>query len=131
MIQLGTVVKVCDKTGVVLSQCIKVLGHSKKMISPLGHVVLISVKWINVKRFSFLKERKKKKFNRGTIHRALLVRCRSLFKRWAGLRVKFSENSGVLVNRRIAPFSRRVFGPILHEICTSWPWVGCVIRNTF
>jgi ribosomal protein L14 len=44
MIQLGTILKVADKTGMVLVQCIKVLGYSKKKAALLGDMVLISVK---------------------------------------------------------------------------------------
>lgn len=35
MIQVGTILKVCDKTGVVLVQCIKVLGILKKELRKL------------------------------------------------------------------------------------------------
>lgn len=44
MIQLGTIVKVCDKTGVVLGQCIKILGNRKNYIAKLTDMILISVK---------------------------------------------------------------------------------------
>jgi ribosomal protein L14 len=44
MIQLGSLVKVADKTGVVLGQCIKVLGNSCKRIAYIGDIILISVK---------------------------------------------------------------------------------------
>lgn len=44
MVQLGTLLKVTDKTGVVLAQCIKVFGYSKKRTAFLGDVVLVSVK---------------------------------------------------------------------------------------
>lgn len=47
MIQLGTILKVTDKTCVVLSQCIKVLGFAEKSIAYMGDVVLVSVQWIN------------------------------------------------------------------------------------
>jgi large subunit ribosomal protein L14 len=43
MIQLGSILKVTDKTSVVLVQCIKVLGSSKKKIAFLGDVILVSV----------------------------------------------------------------------------------------
>jgi ribosomal protein L14 len=43
MIQLGTIVKVSDKTSVVLGQCIKVLGQKKKGIAFIGDVILVSV----------------------------------------------------------------------------------------
>jgi large subunit ribosomal protein L14 len=44
MVQLGTILKVTDKTGVSLVQCIKVFGSSKKKIAKIGDVILVSVK---------------------------------------------------------------------------------------
>jgi ribosomal protein L14 len=44
MIQLGTILKVTDRTGIVLVQCIKVLGPAKTKIAYLGQVILVSVK---------------------------------------------------------------------------------------
>ena len=62
MIQAGTMLKVTDKTGVILVQCIKVFGPIKKHIAYLGDVVLVSIKKFNVKKFSALKTKKKRKF---------------------------------------------------------------------
>ncbi len=70
MIQVGSVVKVCDKTGVVLGTCIKVLGDSKKRIASIGDVIIIAVKRINPKKFQKVKLFRRKKFFKGTIHRA-------------------------------------------------------------
>ena len=55
MIQLGTIIKVADKTGVVLAQCIKVFSHSKDRIAYMGEVILVSVRWVNPKRLKLLK----------------------------------------------------------------------------
>jgi ribosomal protein L14 len=54
MIQLGTILKVSDKTGVVLVQCIKVFGSYKKRIAYIGDVILVAVKRINPKKFHML-----------------------------------------------------------------------------
>jgi ribosomal protein L14 len=43
MVQLGSILRVTDKTCVVLVQCIKVLGISTKKIAFLGDVILVSV----------------------------------------------------------------------------------------
>ena len=53
MIQLGSILKVSDKTCVVLAQCTKVLGPFKKKIAFLGDVILISVQWINQKNLFY------------------------------------------------------------------------------
>jgi len=62
MIQPGTLLKVCDKTGVVLVKCIKVLGDVKKKIAIIGDVVLVSVQRINAVKFKNVKLFKKKNF---------------------------------------------------------------------
>lgn len=91
MIQVGTILKVCDKTGVMLVQCIKVLGDSKKKIAFLGDVILVSVQRINPKKFHNVKLFKKKRFFVGTLHRALIVRAKVNFTRLPGIFIKFDE----------------------------------------
>lgn len=116
---MGTILKVCDKTGVMLVQCIKVLGDSKKRIAFLGDVVLVSVQRINPKKFHNVKLFKKKRFAVGTLHRALIVRTKVNFMRIPGIYIKFNENTVVLVNKRTVPISNRVYGPILRELCMN------------
>jgi len=62
MIQVGTIVKVTDKTGVVLAQCIKVFGPKNKRIAKIGDVILITVKRINPKKFKNVKFFKRKRY---------------------------------------------------------------------
>lgn len=115
MIQPGTVTKVCDKTGVILVQCIKVLGPIKKRIAYIGDVVIVSVKHINTKKFIKMKYSKKKKFFLGTLHRGLVVRTKEQYCRTLGIYLRFNENAIVIVNKRIVPISNRIFGPILRD----------------
>jgi large subunit ribosomal protein L14 len=117
MIQTGTILKVCDKTGVSLVQCIKVIGSYKKKIGYIGDILLVSVKHINPKKFKKMKLFKRKRFFKGTLHRSLIVRTKTNFKRSNGIFIKFNENSVVLVNKKIVPISNRVYGPILIELC--------------
>ena len=129
MIQSGSLLFVSDKSGIALCECIKVLGSSKKRIASLGDVVLISVKRLTYMRFSLLKERQKKKFSKGTVHRALIIRTKSYFCRLPGIFIRFNENSVVLVNKNIVPISNRIYGPVLMELCIRYPSVGCVSRD--
>jgi len=128
MIQVGSIVKVCDKTGVVLATCIKVLGNSKKRIASIGDIIIIAVKRINPKKFHKVKLFRRKKFFKGTLHRALLVRSKVNYCRITGLFIRFNENSVVIVNKRSVPVSNRVYGPILRELCMKLPSLGCVTR---
>lgn len=128
MIQAGTILKVSDKTGVVLVQCIKVLGSSKKRLASLGDVVLVSVKRINPKRFRNVKLFRRKKFFKGTLHRGLIIRTKVNFQRIPGLFIRFNENTVILVNKKIVPISNRIYGPVLRELCMRWPSLGCITR---
>jgi large subunit ribosomal protein L14 len=128
MIQAGTVLKVCDKTGVVLVQCVKVFGSAKRRVALIGDVILVSVKKINPKKFQNVKLFKKKKFFKGTLHRGLVVRSKVNYCRMPGIFVRFNENSVVLVNKKVVPISNRVYGPILRELCMKLPSLGCITR---
>ncbi len=60
MIQVGSILKVSDKTGVVLVQCIKVLGNARKRIAFLGDVILVAVQRLMqlvLKMLSYLDEK--------------------------------------------------------------------------
>lgn len=129
MIQVGTILKVSDKTGVSLVQCIKVLGPSKKAIAYIGDVVLVSVQHINPKKFKDMKLFKRKRFFKGTLHRGLIIRSKVNYKRVNNVYIKFNENAVILVNRRTVPISNRIFGVVLIELCRKWPSIGCVVRH--
>lgn len=103
MIQVGSIIKVCDKTGVSLVKCVKVFGPIKKRIALIGDVVLVSVKHINPKKFLKMKLFKRKRFFKGTLHRGLVVRSKKNFKRSNNIFIKFSENAVILVNKRTVP----------------------------
>lgn len=121
MIQLGSIVKVTDKSGVVLGQCIKVLGPRKRKFAGIGDLVLISVKWINVKRLSFAKARIQRRYRKGTIHRAMVIRAKKNIERFSGVHIRFNENAVIIVTKRRIPVSNRVYGPFLREFCLRWP----------
>jgi len=126
MIQLGSIVKVTDKTSIVLGQCIKVLKSYKNKIACMGDIVLITVQWINSKKFMLLKPRLQKKYLKGTIHRALVIRAKVNYCRISGIYLKFDENCVILITKTVVPVSNRVYGPVLREMCMQWPSLGCV-----
>ena len=128
MIQVGSILKVSDKTGVTLVKCIKVLGQFKKRIAYIGDIIIVSVQHINSKKFQKMKWFKRKRFLKGTIHRGLIIRSKINYNRNNNVFIKFNENSIVLVNLRSVPISNRVYGPVLIELCRKLPSLGCVTR---
>lgn len=128
MVQSGTILKVTDKTGVVLVKCIKVFGSAKKRIAKLGDMIMVSVIRLNPKKFHKVKLFKKKKFFKGTLHRGLIIRTKSNFIRSSGIFIRFNENSVVLTNRKSIPISNRVYGPVTRELCMRLPSLGCITQ---
>ncbi len=128
MIQVGTILKVSDKTGVTLVKCIKVLAQSKKSIAYIGDIIIVSVQFINSKKIQKLKWNKRKRFLKGTLHRGLIIRSKVNYNRLNNIYIKFNENAVILVNKKIVPISNRVYGPVLTELCRKWPSLGCVTR---
>lgn len=127
MIIPGTILRVSDKTGVVLVKCIKILGTGRKSAAHVGDTILVSVQLLNPKRFVTAKLKKKKNyFARGTIHRALIIRTKFRFKRAHGISLSFSQNSVVLVNKKNIPLSNRAYGPVLKELCMKVPALGSI-----
>jgi len=131
MIQVCSILKVVDKTGVTFVKCIKVLSTIKNRIANIGNVIIVSVFRINPKKFKNVKLFKRKKFFKGTLHRALIIRSYYYFKRMSSIYINFNENSVVIVNRKIVPISNRVYGPVLRELCMNLPSLGCVSRFIF
>jgi large subunit ribosomal protein L14 len=128
MIQVGTILRVCDKSCLSLVKCIKVFGPYKKRIANIGDVILVSVQHINPRKFVNMKLFKKKRFFKGTLHRGLVIRSKTNYLRFNNIYIKFNENSVVLVNKRVVPITNRVYGPILMELCRKYPSLGCITR---
>jgi large subunit ribosomal protein L14 len=97
MIQVSTLLKVVDKTGITEVKCIKVLSTIKNRIATVGSVIIVSVHRLNPKKFKKIKLFKKKKFFKGTLHRALVIRSCFFYKRLPSIYITFNENSVVIV----------------------------------
>ncbi|MDA9818321.1 50S ribosomal protein L14, partial [Flavobacteriaceae bacterium] len=84
----------------------KVLGGSRKMITGIGDIVIVSI-------LSVLPNAKIKK---GSVLRGLIVRTKSKISRRDGSEISFDDNAVVLVDKDDNPLGTRLFGPIGREI---------------
>ena len=91
MIQEQTYLTVADNSGGRSVQCIKVLGGSGRKIARAGDQIVVVVKTL----------RSQKRFQRGSIHHAVVVRTKPLF----------SDNAVVILNKKKEPLGTRV-GPV-------------------
>ncbi|MXW22112.1 MAG: 50S ribosomal protein L14 [Candidatus Dadabacteria bacterium] len=106
MIQSSTYLDSADNTGAKRLFCIKVLGGSGRKYARLGDVVVVSVK----------QAIPKSKVDKGSVHKAVIVRVRKEQRRPDGTYVRFDNNAAVIIDKENEPIGTRVFGPIAREL---------------
>ena len=109
MIQSSSYLESADNTGAKRLFCIKVLGGSKRKYARLGDVVVVSVK----------EAIPSAKVDKGTIHKAVIVRVKKEQRRTDGSYVRFDNNAAVIIDKDNEPIGTRVFGPIARELRTK------------
>jgi large subunit ribosomal protein L14 len=106
MIQVGTILNVVDNSGAKKVRCIKVPFGYKRRYASLGDLITISVYSIRNRRKLTSKAKK------GEIYKALIVRTKLGLRAFSGERVRFLENSVVLIGKQNRFVGTRVLGPI-------------------
>ena len=106
MIFNGTILNVCDNSGVIWVQCIKVLGGKPKTFGRPGDIIVVSIK--TAKSLSKIKKK--------DIYKAIIVRVKKKISREDGSSISFSRNSVVLLNAKGSPIGSRIFGPVAREL---------------
>lgn len=108
MIQMQTELGVADNSGAKVIECIKVLGGSKRRTAAPGDKIVVTVKEaIPIS---------KGKVKEGTVHHAVVVRCKHPIKRADGTVIKFDDNAAVLLTKQDEPLGTRIFGPVPREL---------------
>ena len=106
MIQMQTRLAVADNTGAKELMCIKVLGGTRRRSAGVGDIVVCSVK-------SVISGTELKK---GTVVRAVVVRCKQPTRRPDGSYVRFDSNAAVIVDNEKNPRGTRIFGAVAREL---------------
>ena len=106
MIQMQTELEVADNSGARRVECIKVLGGSHRRTASVGDEIVVSIK----------DAMPRGKVQKGTVHRAVIVRTRFPLKRINGETIRFDTNAVVLINKQKEPIGTRIFGPVLREL---------------
>lgn len=106
MIQAETRLTVADNSGAKEIACIKVLGGSRRRYAGIGDIIVASVK-------ETIPNAKVKK---GDIQKAVIVRTSKEIVRPDGSRIRFDDNSAVLINNNREPIGTRIFGPVAREL---------------
>lgn len=106
MIFQGSILQVCDNSGVKFVKCLKVLRNRPKAFGKIGDIVVVTIK--SVKPFS--------KIKRKEIYKGIIVRLKFKTKRLDGSYITFTKNSIVLLNNKNLPLGTRIFGPVSKEL---------------
>ena len=106
MIQQETKLKIVDNTGGKEGSCIKVLGGSGRRYAALGDIIVVSV----------TKATPRSSVEKGTIHKAVIVRTKKEKRREDGTAVRFDDNACVLLDANQEPVGTRIFGPVGEEL---------------
>jgi large subunit ribosomal protein L14 len=106
MIQEETNLDVADNTGARSVRCFRVLGGSKKRYAQVGQIIVVSVKTADPQGT----------VKKGQVVRAVVVRTKAYIKRRDGSKIRFYDNSCVIINEKNEPVGTRIFGPIPKEV---------------
>ncbi|KAA0446069.1 MAG: 50S ribosomal protein L14 [Candidatus Thioglobus sp.] len=106
MIQMQTKLNIADNSGGVKAMCIKVLGGSKRRYANIGDVIKVSIK----------EAAPRAKVKKGDVYDAVVVRTAQGVRRADGSRIRFDNNSIVLLNTKLEPVGTRIFGPVTREL---------------
>ncbi len=106
MIYIGSLLYVCDNSGVKLVKCLKILGRKPRSFGKIGDIIVV-----NIQRIKINSKIKKKE-----IYRGLIVRIKKKIKRIDGSSISFGKNSIVLLNNKGIPLGNRIFGPVSKEL---------------
>lgn len=106
MIQQQSRLVVADNSGAKEVMCIKVLGGSRRRYASVGDIIVVSVKTAIPGA----------PIKKGSVQKAVIVRCRQAVRREDGSYVRFSDNAAVIINEAREPRATRIFGPVAREL---------------
>jgi large subunit ribosomal protein L14 len=106
MIQQESRLIVADNSGAKEVLCIRVLGGTRRRYASLGDKIIVSVK--NALPSGAVKK--------GTVSKAVVVRCRKEVRRNDGSYIRFDDNAVVLLTPQDELRGTRIFGPVAREL---------------
>lgn len=108
MVQLRTVLKPADNTGVKKLRLILVHGGSKRRFGYIGDIVTASV----------IQADSQSQIKKGEMVKAVIVRTKKETGRSDGSYIRFDDNAAVIIDsmKNKSPRGTRIFGPVAREV---------------
>lgn len=117
MIQTQTYFRVLDNSGAKKAKCIKIIGKSGKSTGEVGDLVILSIKKLRRQ----YKKRVKRKIKKSDVHYGVIIQTQRFFKNYAGIKLRFNQNSTTIVSAKGKPLCTRIF-TTLPKILRSTKW---------
>lgn len=106
MIQEETVLEVADNTGAKKVKCFRILKGTRRRYAYIGDVIVGSVQESDPKA----------SVKKGEVVKAVVVRTKKYTKRKDGSKLRFYDNSCVIIDDKNNPKGTRIFGSIAREV---------------
>lgn len=106
MIQPETRLKIADNSGVQEIGMIRVVGRGRHRFAGLGDQIICSAKQVTPSS----------PIAKGSVLRAVVVRCKQSTRRDDGSHICFDDNAAVIIDDQKNPRCTRVFGPVAREL---------------
>jgi large subunit ribosomal protein L14 len=106
MIQIRSILKVADNSGVKEVRVITVAGQPSAAWGQIGDIVVASVQ----------KRIPTSEIDKGEVVKGVIVRTRQPYRREDGSYIRFDDNAVVLINATKEPLGTRIFGPVPREL---------------
>jgi large subunit ribosomal protein L14 len=106
MIQTLTRLKVADNSGVQEIGTIRIMGKGSCVYASLGDEIIASAKQVTPAS----------PIAKGSVVRAVVVRCKQQVQRPDGTVIQFDDNAAVIIDTNKNPRATRVFGPVAREL---------------
>ena len=126
MIKMNSYVYCVDNTGVANAKVIQMYGNKNKRVASYGDMVYIVVKSLDKSSGNLLDEKQRKKYKKGSLHRAIIVHIKKKIKRVDNTWFWFNSNSMVIVDKKGRPLSRRIRSLIPREVAFKYPTIASV-----
>jgi large subunit ribosomal protein L14 len=106
MIQEETLLEVADNTGAKKVKCFRILGGTNRRYAYVGDIIVASVKEADPNGI----------VKKGEVIKAVIVRTKNYIKRLDGSKLRFYDNSCVIIDDKNNPKGTRIFGSVAREV---------------
>ena len=106
MVQIQSVLKCNDNSGILFVKCLHLINKNKKQKANLGDLIKVSI--LKKKALKFKKQQK--------IYYGLVLGLKKKKRRINGIFIKQSKNRVIVLNFNFKLLGTRIYGPICKEI---------------